>query len=86
MARDQFDPTPIESRDELVAWFEKGPKPVSEFRIGTEHEKVPFLTGTTEPVPYGGPHGIGALLDALAQESGSRQEPAPDDAALPEPD
>ena len=51
MARDQFDPTPIESRDELVAWFEKGPKPVTEFRIGTEHEKVPFLTGTTEPVP-----------------------------------
>ncbi len=80
MARDQFDPTPIESRDELVAWFEKGPKPVSEFRIGTEHEKVPFLTGTTEPVPYGGPHGIGALLDALAQESG--WEPIMDGASI----
>lgn len=70
MARDQFDPTPIESRDELVAWFEKGPKPASQFRIGTEHEKVPFLTGTTDPVPYAGPHGIGALLEGLAADSG----------------
>jgi glutamate--cysteine ligase len=70
MARDQFDPTPIESRDELVAWFEKGPKPADQFRIGTEHEKVPFLTGSTDPVPYEGPHGIGALLQGLARESG----------------
>ncbi len=39
MARDQVDATPIETRDELVAWFEAGSKPKSRFRIGTEHEK-----------------------------------------------
>ena len=42
MARDQIDMTPIERRDELVAWFEKGCKPKSQWRIGTEHEKFPF--------------------------------------------
>ena len=70
MARDQFDPTPIESRDELVAWFAQGCKPSSDFRIGTEHEKIPFRTGTTRPVPYEGPDGIGALLRALETDSG----------------
>ena len=70
MARDQFDPTPIESRDELVAWFEEGCKPASAFRIGTEHEKIPYRSGTTHPVPYEGPDGIGALLRALEHESG----------------
>ena len=70
MARDQFDPTPIESRDELVAWFEEGCKPRSAFRIGTEHEKIPYRTGTTSPVAYSGPDGIGALLRALEQDSG----------------
>ena len=70
MARDQFDPTPIESRDELVAWFEEGCKPASAFRIGTEHEKIPYRSGTIHPVPYEGADGIGALLRALEHESG----------------
>ena len=39
MARDQVDMTPIETRDELVAWLEAGCKPKAQFRIGTEHEK-----------------------------------------------
>ena len=36
MARDQVDMTTIESREELVAWFEAGIKPKSQFRLGTE--------------------------------------------------
>ncbi len=42
MARDQIDMTPIETRDELVAWFEAGNKPKAQFRVGTEHEKFAF--------------------------------------------
>ena len=42
MARDQIDMTPVERRDELVAWLESGCKPKAEWRIGTEHEKFPF--------------------------------------------
>jgi glutamate--cysteine ligase len=52
MARDQIDMTPIETRDELVAWIAAGEKPESQFRVGTEHEKFPFLTDTLKPVPY----------------------------------
>jgi glutamate--cysteine ligase len=65
MARDQVDMTPIRSRDELVAWFEAGCKPKSEFRVGTEHEKFPFRITDHSPVPYAGPRGIRALLDGM---------------------
>ena len=63
MARDQIDMTPLQSRDELVAWFEAGSKPPSEFRIGTEHEKTPFTLEGHQPVPYEGARGIGAVED-----------------------
>ncbi|QEN87564.1 glutamate--cysteine ligase [Labrys sp. KNU-23] len=65
MARDVIDSTPIGSRDELVAWIEKGVKPPSQFRIGTEHEKFPFRVGTHQPVPYEGTNGIRALLEGM---------------------
>lgn len=65
MARDQVDMTPINSRDELVAWFEEGCKPKSQFRVGTEHEKLVFTVNGHKPVPYGGPRGIRALLDGM---------------------
>jgi glutamate--cysteine ligase len=65
MARDQVDMTPIETRDELVAWFEAGCKPKQAFRIGTEHEKFAFAVGRHEPVPYAGPRGIKALLEGM---------------------
>src|SRR6202023_906265 len=65
MARDQIDMTPLQSRDELVAWLEAGVKPPSEFRIGTEHEKTPFTLEGHHPVPYEGAKGIGALLEGM---------------------
>src|ERR1043165_3846966 len=65
MARDQIDMTPLQSRDELVAWLGAGGKPPSEFPIGTEHEKTPFTLESHHPVPYEGVRGIGALLDGM---------------------
>jgi glutamate--cysteine ligase len=65
MARDQIDMTPIEARDELVAWFEGGMKPKSQFRIGTEHEKFVFTVDGHRPVPYEGRRGIRALLEGM---------------------
>jgi len=55
----------VESRDDLVAWIAAGEKPKSDWRIGTEHEKFVFRTGTLEPVAYGGPDGISALMREL---------------------
>jgi glutamate--cysteine ligase len=65
MARDQIDMTPVESRDELVAWFAEGAKPRAQFRIGTEHEKFAFTLRGHNPIPYEGPRGIKALLEGM---------------------
>jgi glutamate--cysteine ligase len=65
MARDQIDMTPLETRDELVAWFEAGCKPKTEFRAGTEHEKFAFTIDHRRPVPYEGRRSIRALLDGM---------------------
>jgi len=65
MARDQIDQTPIETRDDLVAWLERGIKPRSRFRIGTEHEKFAFTLSRHEPLPYEGRRSIRALLEGM---------------------
>src|ERR1700729_924540 len=65
MARDQVDLTPIERRDDLVAWIAEGAKPKSRFRIGTEHEKFAFTLEGHRPVPYEGARGIKALLEGM---------------------
>jgi len=70
MARDISDTTPIESRDELVAYLEAGSKPRENFRIGTEHEKFPFRPTSNEPVPYEGGRGIEALLNSMQERLG----------------
>src|SRR3979411_2337774 len=65
MARDQVDMTPIETRDELVAWFEGGIKPKAQFRLGTEHEKFAFTVEGHRSVPYEGRRSIRALLEGM---------------------
>ena len=61
---------PITSHDDLVQWFAVGCKPKSEWRIGTEHEKIVFRTDDLRPVPYDGPRGIRALMEELISRYG----------------
>jgi glutamate--cysteine ligase len=70
MARDVSDATPIGARDELVAWIAAGEKPRDDWRLGTEHEKIPFYRAGHAPVPYEGEAGVRALLDGLRAETG----------------
>ncbi len=65
MARDASDATPIENRAQLVARLETGAKPKSAWRVGTEHEKFGFYLADRSPVPYDGPRGIRAMLEAM---------------------
>jgi glutamate--cysteine ligase len=65
MARDQVDMTPIETRDELVAWIEAGSKPKTRFRVGTEHEKFAFTVDGHRPVPYANRRSIRSLLEGM---------------------
>lgn len=70
MARDVSDTTPIGARSELVEWIASGEKPREMWRLGTEHEKVPFYTADASPVPYEGDRGIRALLEGLQARTG----------------
>ena len=62
----------IQSRADLVHHIEQGAKPKAEWRIGTEHEKIPFYRDGLRPVPYEGEAGISALLQGLAERFGWR--------------
>jgi len=70
MARDVSDTTPIGARAELVEWLAEGEKPREAWRLGTEHEKVPFYTADSSPVPYSGGKGIRALLEGMQERTG----------------
>ena len=61
---------PIESVDQLVEFLRHSEKPVERWRVGTEHEKIGLWTPELRPVPYEGPRGIAALLDAVAVADG----------------
>jgi glutamate--cysteine ligase len=60
----------VTSVDELVGWIAAGEKPRDRWRIGTEHEKFPFRTCSLDPIPYGGPAGIRALMEGLIARYG----------------
>lgn len=52
---------------DLVEWFRGHERPPSEWKVGLEHEKIPLVAGTLDPVQYGGPGGIGATLRAFGR-------------------
>ena len=70
MARDVVDGEIVQSRDALAAWLEAGCKPTGPFRVGTEHEKIPFYRAGLAPVPYEGESGIRALLEGMNAKLG----------------
>ena len=63
MASPTVDDRPL-TIDMLAAHLAEGCKPEAQFRIGAEHEKFVFRTGSHAPVPYE-PDGIKALMDGL---------------------
>ncbi len=54
---------PLAGVDQLVNYFRSGEKPRDRHRVGMEHEKIGFLAGTIDAVPYAGPHGIEEILE-----------------------
>lgn len=56
----------IERPGQLAEYLERGCKPESEWRVGTEHEKFGYLADSREPLPYDGPRSVRAILDGLA--------------------
>ena len=74
---------PVESVEQLVEYLRSGEKPPERWRVGTEHEKIGLRADDRTPVPYEGPRGIGALLEAIAVQDGwTRQAEAGNTIAL----
>lgn len=59
------DKQPLTSLDQLTQFFRDAERPRSEFRVGLEHEKLINRVDSTNPVPYEGKNGIGALLERI---------------------
>lgn len=57
----------IESKVELIERLARGAKPASQWRVGTEHEKIVFHKSGFTPVEYEGDAGIRALLSGIAE-------------------
>lgn len=67
------DKKQIESKKELVEWFEKGCTPADKLLIGIEHEKPPFYLDNNEPVPFKGAQGrkgVQDFIDKMIAEKG----------------
>jgi len=62
--------SPVEDEEQLIDFFRSGEKPCTDWRIGTEHEKVGLYRDTLQPIPYEGERGIGALLSELERDHG----------------
>jgi len=58
---------PITGKAQLVAYIAAGCKPPEKWRIGTEHEKFAYTADDLRPLPYEGPRGIRAVLEAFAE-------------------
>ena len=61
---------PLEHEDQLLDYFRAAEKPVSAFRVGTEHEKLALYKDSGLPVPYEGERGIAAIFAELRAHHG----------------
>jgi glutamate--cysteine ligase len=61
---------PISDKAQLIGVLARGARPKEQWRIGTEHEKFPFLTDSLAPVPYDGERSIRRLLEGLRDRFG----------------
>ena len=61
---------PIESRDDLVRYFEAGCTPRERWRIGTEHEKFGYRLSDLKPLTYEGACSVRAMLEGLRDRFG----------------
>ena len=61
------DAAPIEGKADLIGLFERGEKPKSDWRIGTEHEKFVFRLSDHGQPSWEEPNGIRDLLEAFGR-------------------
>jgi len=73
---------PILTRQHLINYFIAGCKPRTDWRLGTEHEKIGFCLDTLRPIPYDGARSIRRTLELLATEGWTIEREAGNPIAL----
>jgi glutamate--cysteine ligase len=61
---------PLESKDDLIRYFEAGAKPRAQWRVGTEYEKVAVSAADGRALPFSGARGVEELLRRLSDRHG----------------
>jgi glutamate--cysteine ligase len=67
---------PVDTKEDLIRYFETGAKPRERWRVGTEYEKIAVDAATGRALPYSGPDGVEQILRELIDRFGWEQEDA----------
>jgi glutamate--cysteine ligase len=65
---------PLETKAQLIRYFESGAKPRDKWRIGTEYEKIAVSARDGRALPFSGPAGVEELLRRLVDRHGYEPE------------
>src|SRR5579885_216608 len=57
----------LESKEQLVRYFETGAKPRSEWRVGSEYEKIAVSAHDGRALPFSGPGGVEEIMRRLVE-------------------
>lgn len=61
---------PVETKQDLIRYFQAGAKPREQWRIGTEYEKIAVSAADGRALPFSGDGGVERILRLLAQRFG----------------
>ncbi len=64
----------LETREHLIRYFETGAKPRSEWRVGSEYEKIAVSAQDGRALPFSGPGGVEEILRRLVERYGYTPE------------
>ncbi len=64
----------VEKKEDLVRYFESGAKPRSEWRVGSEYEKIAVSSEDGKALPFSGSRGVEAILKWMADRYGYEPE------------
>src|SRR5579872_1866870 len=64
----------VDTKEDLIRYFETGAKPRERWRVGTEYEKIAVDAATGRAVPYSGPDGVETMMRELIDRFGWEPE------------
>jgi glutamate--cysteine ligase len=64
----------VESKDDLIRYFQSGAKPRTDWRVGTEYEKIAVRASDGHALPFSGRGGVEHILRLLSERFGYEAE------------